>query len=489
MGMHKLIPSQHSSRDSTACSNAPTEAADMQILQVARPAFPFVGWQLPFDRFTFQSVTNGEEDAAHGHLYNTFTWMGRAAFPLLVDAVTRLRPNGAHHAAFFRGFSGVGKSHLLAALVLCLRHQGKTVVYIPDCQISQGLWRFHMSFNRLEQDRRSSGHDCRLPNLEHPEPTFSWSYDPKDWDSAYDAFALDRTPLAKLRTVRLRGYLRRGFVPYICRGAPGITDLELALLDRPIGSCLVDERQNPPPKWRDDEKDDDNEVDGDGDEDAASDNGSVAGEYDHEECIAPRALSTFDGVDLTAQFPALTRLSLCRPTESTNSGVQDAYVSVDCDIGILEEWAALIRATRGTLEHLILAQEIEMDSTGNAEFLAMFPYGPGYARFVEHCLPALLEENNYSSSQPQKLVEARFKPMGVDVRSSLGRRMMYEDHNGVIRRGDGCGESQIDLEEEEEEEEGEGEGEEDEEEEEEEEEEEFIPPAEADPDGLSVLVY
>jgi hypothetical protein len=50
--------------------------------------------------------------------------------------------------------------------------------------------------------------------------------------------------------------------------------------------------------------------------------------------------------------------------------------------------------------------------------------------------------------------------------------MMYEDDNGVIRRGDGFGASRIDLEEEEEE--GEGEGEEDEEEEEEE---EFTPPA------------
>jgi hypothetical protein len=362
-------------------------------------------------------------------------------------------------------------------------------------------------------------------NLEHLELTVSWPLYPKEWDSAHDVFALDHAPLVKLRTVRLRGYLPRAFVLYVCRGAPGITDLELALLDRPIGSCLDHERQNPPPKWKDDEKDD-NEVDGDGDEDTASDNDSVAGEYDHEECIAPRALSTFDGVDLTAQFPALTRLSLGRPAESTNPGVQDAYVSIHHDIGILAEWAALIRATRGTLEHLILdqrpfAEYIEMDATDDAEFLAMFPYGPGYARFVEHCLPALLEEHvqwprlksirlygfdvpsevaEKYSSEPQKLllmVEARFKPMGVDVRSGLGRRMMYEDDDGVIRREDGFGGSWIDLEEEEEEEdaaeeEAEEEKEEEEEEEdedEEEEEEEFTPLAEADPDSLSVLVY
>ncbi|KAJ7326324.1 hypothetical protein DFH08DRAFT_816661 [Mycena albidolilacea] len=320
-------------------------------------------------------------------------------------------------------------------------------------------------------------------NLEHLELTVSWPYDPKDWDLAHDTFALDRAPLAKLRTVRLRGYLPRAFVLYICRGAPGITDLELALLDRPIGSSLVHERKNPPPKW----KDDNDEVDGGetlDDGDSASSNDSVAGEYDHEECIAPRALSTFDGVDVTAQFPALTRLSLGRPAESTNR-VQNAYVSVHHDIGILAEWAALIRATRGTLEHLILDQrpfaedDIEMYSTDDAEFLAMFPYGPGYARFVEHCLPALLEEDvqwprlksirlygfdvppevaEKYSSEPQRLllmVEARFKPIGVDVQSDLGRRMMYEDYDGVIPREDGFGGSRIDLEEEEEEEEGE----------------------------------
>ncbi|KAJ7846430.1 hypothetical protein B0H14DRAFT_3867831 [Mycena olivaceomarginata] len=95
-------------------------------------------------------------------------------------------------------------------------------------------------------------------NLEHLELTVSWPLYPKEWDSAYDALAVDRAPLVELRTIRLRGYLPRAFVLYVCRGAPGITDLELALLDRPIGSSLVHERQNPPPKW----KDDNEEVDG-----------------------------------------------------------------------------------------------------------------------------------------------------------------------------------------------------------------------------------
>ncbi|KAJ7308600.1 hypothetical protein DFH08DRAFT_823886 [Mycena albidolilacea] len=286
-------------------------------------------------------------------------------------------------------------------------------------------------------------------------------YDYKDWDSATQAFAsMDHPPLDKLRTVRLRGYLPKEFVRYVCQGATGITDLELALLDRPIGSSnYANERQNPPPGWKHIES----EVDGDAwldgeDEDTASDKDSDAEDYEHEECVAPRALPTLldSGIDLAAHFSSLTRLTLLRPAES--------YPGLD-----MQEWAALIRATRGTLEHLVLDQrpfgeEIETDATGDTEFLVRYPYGPGYERFVEHGLPVLLEENaqwpnlesirlygfdvpsemaekHSSSLQPQKLglqVEARFKPLGVDVRSGIGRRMLYEDDDGVVRpRGDG----------------------------------------------------
>jgi hypothetical protein len=115
------------------------------------------------------------------------------------------------------------------------------------------------------------------------------------------------------------------------------------------------------------------------------------------------------------------------------------------------------------LVHLVLdqrpfAEQIETDSTGDTEFLVSYPYGPGYERFAEHCLPALLEEIEWpylksirlygfdvppemaqkhsSPVKPQKLglqVEARFKPLGVDVRSGLGRRMLYGEDNGVVR--------------------------------------------------------
>ncbi|KAJ7825385.1 hypothetical protein B0H14DRAFT_1287645 [Mycena olivaceomarginata] len=312
-------------------------------------------------------------------------------------------------------------------------------------------------------------------NIEHLELTVGWPYDYKDWDSAAQAFAsMDHPPLDKLRTVRLRGYLPKEFVQYVCQGAMGIIDLELALLDRPIGSSNANERKNPPPgKHIESEVDGDAWLDGE-DEDTASDKDSDGEDFEHEECVTPRALPTLldSGIDLAAHFSSLTRLTLLRPAESLNPGLdmQGVYVSLKSDLAILSEWAALIRATRGTLEHLVLdqrpfAEEIEMDATGDTEFLVHYPYGPGYERFVEHCLPALLEEIEWpnlksirlygfdvppemaekhsSPVKPQKLglqVEAQFKPLGVDVRSGLGRRTLYEDDDGVVRpRGDGLG--------------------------------------------------
>ncbi|KAJ7785718.1 hypothetical protein B0H16DRAFT_1487735 [Mycena metata] len=91
--------------------------------------FPFCYSALPHDRF---SLENARSDADQPYL--TFDWMGREVFPLLVNAVARLKTDGmGPSAAFLGGPIGVGKSHLLAALALFLRRQGKTVVYIPHC--------------------------------------------------------------------------------------------------------------------------------------------------------------------------------------------------------------------------------------------------------------------------------------------------------------------------------------------------------------------
>ncbi|KAJ7029573.1 hypothetical protein C8F04DRAFT_1116240 [Mycena alexandri] len=290
-------------------------------------------------------------------------------------------------------------------------------------------------------------------NLTHLELTMNWPRQHQIWNKvARDFLAKSHPPLENLRTLRLRGYL-------------------------PKSSSLVYDRQNPPRQRKSEGYEDDEDDDEDDDEVDTAEN-SDAEDFEHEECIAPRALAALDDIDLTRQFSSLAYLRLCWPAESPRGGVHDVYVSVASDITILKEWAALIRATRGTLEHLILdqrpfAEEIEQDSTGDEEFLRAFAYGPGYDRFVEHALPALIEDGaewprlrsvhlhgfdvppkdggevNDAVDQPQRLLEvvaARFEPLGVDVRSDLGRRMVYEDDDGVIRgHVDGFGGRRWDL--------------------------------------------
>ncbi|KAJ7467284.1 hypothetical protein B0H11DRAFT_2284422 [Mycena galericulata] len=318
-------------------------------------------------------------------------------------------------------------------------------------------------------------------NLGHLELVMNWPWNHRVWDAAVQAFvAKSRSPLVNLRMLRLRGYVPKEFVQYLCQGTTGIADLELAVLDRPIGSILCNERLNPLPGWKHNksEVDGDAWLDGEGDDEVTAED-SDAEDFEHEECIAPRALAALLGaVDLPKQFPCLTHLRLCRPAESQNEGFQDVFVSVASDVAILKEWAALIRATRGTLQHLVLdqrpfAEEIEQDSTGDEEYLRGNPYGPGYDRFIKHALPALLEDGvewpslksvhlhgfdvppkdvqeGRDMGEPQRLlavVGSRFEPLGVDVRSDLGRRMLYEDDDGLIRRGgDGFGGRRWDLE-------------------------------------------
>ncbi|KAJ6497340.1 hypothetical protein C8R45DRAFT_982629 [Mycena sanguinolenta] len=302
-------------------------------------------------------------------------------------------------------------------------------------------------------------------NLTLLELTINWPHRHQIWDEIVRVFlAKHRPPLENLRTLRLRGYVPKEFVQYLCRGTTGILDLELAVLDRPIGSILVGDRMNPPPRKRNSTADEDGGDEEDASEDDAEEDDD-AEDFD-EECIAPRALAVLGDIDLATQFSSLTRLRLCRPAESLSEPVPDTYVSVASDVAVLKEWAALIRATRGTLEHLILdqrpfAEEIERDSTGDEEFLmaqATTEDGTEWPRLKSVHLhgfdvPPKDDDENEDDDDVDKrqrlleVVAARFGPLGVDVRSDLGRRMVFEDDDGVIRgHADGFGGQRWDLE-------------------------------------------
>ncbi|KAJ6581529.1 hypothetical protein B0H19DRAFT_1115671 [Mycena capillaripes] len=93
--------------------------------------FPFIYDSLPY-RFKLLPITSDDDDIL---VFHAFEYMGREAFPLLVEAVSGLGTSGSTPpAAFLLGAIGVGKSHLLAALTVFLRRQGKFVVYVPDCR-------------------------------------------------------------------------------------------------------------------------------------------------------------------------------------------------------------------------------------------------------------------------------------------------------------------------------------------------------------------
>jgi len=110
--------------------------------------------QIPKERFTNVSKGDNIEDDSEGdsdddsdddnhddnHNHNTggriqtFRYMGRTIFQKLLKGVRHSDFLDGSLALYLYGTSGVGKSHLLAALVCHLIREGKRVVYIPDCR-------------------------------------------------------------------------------------------------------------------------------------------------------------------------------------------------------------------------------------------------------------------------------------------------------------------------------------------------------------------
>ena len=62
-----------------------------------------------------------------------FQFMGRTVFGDVLTRITDNWPDTPCSKLYLYGPSGVGKSHVLAAVVLYLVQQGNRVVYIPDC--------------------------------------------------------------------------------------------------------------------------------------------------------------------------------------------------------------------------------------------------------------------------------------------------------------------------------------------------------------------
>jgi Cdc6-like AAA superfamily ATPase len=87
---------------------------------------------LPFPSFARGSSTRFDIKELDGSYY--FRYMGRSQFKTLYDLAHSSPFLDFDQKIYLYGSSGSGKSHLLAALVDMLIHEGKRVVYIPECR-------------------------------------------------------------------------------------------------------------------------------------------------------------------------------------------------------------------------------------------------------------------------------------------------------------------------------------------------------------------
>jgi F-box-like len=262
-------------------------------------------------------------------------------------------------------------------------------------------------------------------------------------------FNIDAAPLERLQTVKLRGYVPEYFVLYILQRPSHIIELELALLDDPVGSTRYDPRRNPPKQ---------SEVPEDYEGMTEEDLDNIE-DMDEEE-IAPRPLGCLPE-SLSGQFKSLTHLWLCKPAaiDQDNHTYSDIYYSQPSDQRTLKEWASLLHAARGTLKSLTLEQrpathQIEMDSTGSDEFMHGRCFGPSYRHFVEIVLPVLLEDAKWPalenillcglevgdvditpSGDPTVERQLRSKFPKVDITIELGRRILFLPEDGIVCRG------------------------------------------------------
>lgn len=303
--------------------------------------------------------------------------------------------------------------------------------------------------------------------------------DKENWDASNLAFISNRRklkPLTKLRDLRLRGYAPAAFVQWACHGASDLLQLELAILDRPVGVFTnedYDFLEQAGQLLMANE--DDTLV-----RESASEPERENQEWDGPEpMIAPRPLAVFSDTDIPKSFTSVSTLILRRPTECSIYENTDRpphekpFVSARSDEAVLNEWARIIRTAQTSIEHLILDQRPiaaaqEQDAMGHVELMVAFPYGPGYRRFEKIVLPILLEdvewpklrsirlygfdlpehESQKGSGLPRtfekrsflRQLRDRFAGSGVDLGIGLSRLMQFTDDDGTIRiGGDGFG--------------------------------------------------
>ncbi|KAK5940186.1 hypothetical protein PMZ80_007605, partial [Knufia obscura] len=352
--------------------------------------------------------------------------------------------------------------------------------YGPPSQILNQCWSIISRFKNLESLELIAGWPNHRGEVREGWTRNSMSFSPRG----------DCAPLTKIRKLHLRGYIPQDFARFVCQSAACINDLELALLDRPVCSKgMLDPITD---VWKGSPRENNAEL-------LKGVSETEQENFDDYWEAFLRPLAALHETDIPEQFSSLRSLTLRRPAEARGRGDPrpGCYVSVPSDKRILSEWARLIRASRSTVEHLVLEQRPMADDrepagTDNADFMALYAYGPGFSRFVEYVLPTLLEDadwpalksirlygfdplgyvrkvcervdpdetldDDYGDGPPYDytehdqerarlisehcllpMLQERFKPLGVNVDSVLGRRMLFDPFTGIVQWGDGFG--------------------------------------------------
>lgn len=294
-------------------------------------------------------------------------------------------------------------------------------------------------------------------NLEHLEISGFWVP-----PSTSSPFSPPEHGLAKLRTLKLRGYFPKEFVQWLFEEPACIEELQLGIIDAPVGTSNVEPSEwiNPPPP----ENHPPDDMEGMSEEEIAKWESveSLVSEY-----VAPRALACLTP-DIVRRLTNLKKLYLCKPANGDKLDEDFRYFSEPSDERILEEWNALIRATRKTLEHIVLdqrpvAEENCADGTTNKAYVRECANGPSYQRFVKMVLPALLEGEECPNLEVIRLFGFERFDEGVDevygdpdypdgsvdvpgqlkaafpeaeVTSHAGRRMIIWNDSGEILSGE-----------------------------------------------------
>ncbi|KAH6645256.1 hypothetical protein BKA67DRAFT_107321 [Truncatella angustata] len=295
---------------------------------------------------------------------------------------------------------------------------------------------------------------------EHPKLEFTWSIFPLfsnlerlelhgSWEAYWDghgrAFDSSAPPLAALRSVKLFGYLPGNVVRYILRSAPTIENLQLGVLDAPVGCNLAPSgrRQNPPPRRKGQL-----ESDEDGD-DETTDDDSLDGDE-----VAPRPLPLFHHGEMPA-FPRLKLLHLCKPSQCDpahygNLMLGDVTYSQRSEEASLSDWSGLLRAAQGTLEtlvleHRVVAEYIEGDGMSMREFIEACSCGPAEDHFMDRIVPVFKEKAfanlrsvhmhgilvSAKSTQRRKWFRKFWEDYGVECSFSYGQWCYFDSSPGT----------------------------------------------------------